>query len=80
MNHEIPVNLPSGPGGPMAGSPDFPAGPDLTLLMDIRIAIRERLVAMGLPSTGGSVGVGGADESFRLGDKQIVVAISIVES
>lgn len=57
--------------------PDFPSGHDLTLLMDIRDMIAERVSAMGFKSTGRGVGVGGADVTFSLGDRTLSVRIDI---
>ena len=64
---------------PCQSHPDFPSGDDLTLLMDIRNAMRELVVARGLPETGCGVGIEGADASFRLGRRQLIVTISIYD-
>jgi hypothetical protein len=56
---------------------DFPTGDDLVLLMNIRNMIRDRISAMGLPEIGCGVGVGGADATFRLGERTLSVKISI---
>jgi hypothetical protein len=64
---------------PCEPHPDFPGGADLTLLMDARDAVRKVIAAMGLPEIGCGVGIDGADASFRLGDRQLRVQISIFD-
>lgn len=69
------VNLPEN--GPEELHPDFPRGADLNLLLDVRNNIEDRIKTMGLRSSGAGCGVGGADVSFYLGERQLVIRISI---
>ena len=60
--------------------PDFPAGDDLALLMELRDAIAASGKAHGLREIGRGVGVGGADIQFALGlDRDLIVNIEIRE-
>ena len=73
-----PCNLPF-PIADMEPHPDFPTGPDLDLLFDLRETVNERFAAKGLRPIGRGVGLGGADLQFDLGGRDVIVTISIKE-
>ena len=76
-NRAMNVNLPV---SNMVATKDFPGGPDLALLMEMRERVRKIGESMGLSEVGCGVGVGGADVQVQLDGQYLFVRINIEDA